>query len=410
MPSASSPSSLIPVESSNATLSAVPPLLFSKEEAPVSPRVLFVATSDGKGGIERYSVRLAALLRARGVAVSYACRPGSFLESLCAQYGVPSFPWQVKNSGDMSAAYAMEQLVTGSKIDIVHIHSRRDYVPALIGARLARHRRVLLHAHLVRPLGDPPSLAGLFFRWGADRVIAVSETVRERLIKEHGFPEKFVPLLPNGVDVAAFESADGTAQRQAWGIPQEALVIGMMGRVDAKGQSFLLGIAPRLLSHFPSLRFVMAGPDGSGGGRAHLLETAQKLDISDRLIAPGSVDDVASAMSAFDLLAHLPADESFGLAPAEAMAARRPVVATNVGGCREVIRDGITGFLVPLGDPDALFERLRCLLEDPAGPLRRQLMGEAGRQRVLKEFSLDQQVERLHDLYLHILQDHSLPS
>jgi len=362
--------------------------------------VLFVATSGGEGGIERYSVRLAALLRARGVPVTYAVRPGGFLEGLCAAHGIPTLPWRVRNSGDVRASFALARLLREHAIDIVHVHSRRDYVPAVLGAALRRPRpRLLLHAHLIRRLGEPPRLAGRFFQWGASGVIAVSEAVRARLLSEHGFPPGFVHLLPNGVDAAAFAAADGAAQRRAWGVPADALVIGMMGRLNAKGQARLLTVAPEILAAFPDIWLVLAGPEGEAGDRRRLMDQAKALDIGERVVLPGMIEDVPATMAGFDLLAHLPTDESFGLALAEAMAAGLPTVATDIGGCREVVQDGVTGTLVPPDDARALASALTRLLSCPE---ERGRMGAAGRRRVLDEFSLDRQVERLHDLYLRI--------
>ncbi len=366
-----------------------------RTESSAPLRVLFVATSGGEGGIERYSVSLAAALRARGVSLTYACRPGGFLAAHCKAVGIPTVAWEVRNSGDITAALSLAGIIRAARSDIVHVHSRRDYVPAVIGARLALRPRVVLHAHLIRPLGEPPHLAGRFFQRGAARVIAVSEAVRARLLREHGFPRAFVALLPNGVDAAAFGVADGAAQRRAWGVPPDAAVVGMMGRLDAKGQGALLAVAPTLLASVPDCRFVLVGP----GDGERLRAQARELGIADRVVLTGATEDVPAAMAAFDVLAHLPDDESFGLVAAEAMAACLPVVATDVGGCREVVCDGVTGRLVPQNDAPALLSALSSLFDGPSGAMLRRRFGAAGRQRVCDEFAFNRQVERLHLLY-----------
>ena len=379
-----------------------------KSHAPL-PRVLFIATSAGEGGIERYSVRLAVLLRARGVPVTYACRPGGFLEGQCAAHGIPTFAWEVRNSGDVTASRLLAKWLRTHPIDIVHVHSRRDYVPAVLGTAFVRPRpRLLLHAHLIRRLGEPARLAGRFFRWGAARVIAVSEAVRERLVQEHRFSREFVHHLPNGVDTRTFAAAESDheewqsrrdASRQAWGVPPGVCVIGMMGRLNAKGQEALLAVMPELLRSFPETWVVLVGPEGSAGDQGRLRDQAEAAGVEARVVLPGMTEDVPAAMAGFDIVAHLPSDESFGLALAEAMAAGLPTVATDIGGCREVVQDGVTGTLVPLDDADALVAALTSLLDPEAGPGRRARFGAAGRRRVLAEFSLDRQVERLHGLY-----------
>ena len=139
----------------------------------------------------------------------------------------------------------------------------------------------------------------------------------------------------------------------------------MMGRLNAKGQEALLDVAPEIVGKHPEVWFVLVGPEGAAGDRERLLAQATRR-ISERVVLPGMTEDVPAAMAGFDVLAHLPSDESFGLALAEAMAAGLPTVATDIGGCREVVQDGVTGLLVPLGDAKALAAALACLL-DSAG-------------------------------------------
>ena len=110
-------------------------------------------------------------------------------------------------------------------------------------------------------------------------------------------------------------------------------------------------------------------------------------------------EDVPVLLPALDLLVHLPRDESFGLALAEAMAAGLPTVATNIGGCREVVRDGLTGLLVPPGDAPALTEAVEWFLDPEAGPDRRTVLGEAGLRVVAENFSRERQLDLLQALY-----------
>jgi glycosyltransferase involved in cell wall biosynthesis len=372
-------------------------------------KVLFVATSAGEGGIERYSVRLAGQLRERGWDVRYACRTGTFLDAHCVQQSIPVIPWQVRNSGDLHAAIQFRGLLRENAIDIVHVHSRRDYVPALLGAApLRRHGlKTILHAHMIRPLGDPPLIAAQFFQSYADAVICVSQAVRDELLKRHRFSPISLPVIPNGVDMAAFlpsanpeRHAQRESQRQAWGIAPDAFLIGMVGRLDAKGQRALLLAAPEILTAHPQVQIILVGTEGLIGEQERLLRLARENGIADRVVFAGRSEDIPTVLAALDLFVHLPADESFGLAIAEAMASELPVIASDIGGCREVVCDGVTGILVPLGSSSALKAALSCFLDGPTAALRARRFGAAGRQRVLEEFSFDLQLDRLETVYL----------
>jgi len=375
------------------------------------PRLLYIASTKSQGGIERHSVDLAAALARRGVGTQFACAPGSFVETWCRSTGVSTLPLQVRNSGDLSAAWRLAKLIDAERIGIVHVHSRRDYVVAVLGTALARRvlrRRValVLHAHMVRPLGDPAKLSGRFFASGADAVVAVSGTVRERLLDEDRFLPSFVRLIPNGVDLERFTQPGSpeaarrrTEVRQSFGLPEEAMVLGMIGRLDAKGQRQLLDAVPELLLFCPALRIVLVGSEGKPGEQAALTAQAGAGGFPDRLVFTGPRTDVPHLLPAFDVLVHLPTDEAFGLALAEAMAAGLPAVATAIGGCREVVQDGITGFLVPPDDRFALLSALRRLLDPRHGRQLRALQGECSRRIAEENFSQEVQVKRLESLY-----------
>lgn len=370
------------------------------------PRVLFLASTNSQGGIERHSVELAAALRARGVPVQFACPPGSPLDAWCRARGIPTLPFHVRNSGDLGAAGQLARLIRSQAIAIVHAHSRRDYVVAALGVRLARRAKLALHVHMVRPLGDPPRLAGRFFGWGTDAVVAVSQAVCERLERDHGFPPGFVHLIPNGVNLSDFTapgSPDAFAQRsqarRKWGVSDDALVLGMIGRLDAKGQKDLLAVTPALARLQPTLRLVLIGSEGLTGEQARLTAQAEAAGLADRLHFTGPREDVPTLLPALDALIHLPRDEAFGLALAEAMAAGLPTVATDIGGCREVVREGVTGLLVPPSDAPALTRALEWLLDPAQGAARRAAFGEAGRRAVAENFSRERQIDRLQALY-----------
>lgn len=379
-------------------------------------RLLFVATSAGRGGIERHSVRLAACLERRGASVTYACRPGGFLEELCLQSGVDTHPLVVRNSGDLRAALSLARVIRTHGINIVHAHSRRDFVVSALGVAWSRCRlrgrgerpRLMLHAHLIKGFGTPAWLSGRFFERAADAVLAVSAATREFLIGVHGFRPSFVSVLHNGVEVDAFDVPALQCQewrtrvRRQWGLPEDARIVGMIGGLGAKGQETLLKVAPRVLALCPDAHFVFAGPEGEAGGRLRLLRLVASGRIAARVLVTGEPESVPAMLAALDVLAHLPRQEAFGLVLAEAMAAGLPVVAADVGGCAEVVEDGVTGTLVRPGDDAGLVEALAGTL-DRRGTASGRRMAQASRRRARGLFSIQKQVEGLEALYSRML-------
>lgn len=379
-----------------------------------NPTILFLASTKSHGGIEQISADLAGALRTRSVSAFCACSPGSYLEARCASLGIPTRPFRVRNSGDLGAAFRLAEMIRADGVDLVHAHSRRDYVIAVLGVALARlgsrrPPRLILHAHMVRPLGSPPRLSGRFFQWGADAVVAVSGTVADRLRHDHEFDPTFVHLIYNGIPLDEYPapgSPEARARREearrAWDFSPDALVLGMVGRLDAKGQAVLLGVLPDLARRFPGLRVVLVGSEGKVGERARLDALLGEGGVTDRVTFYGPREDVPRLIPGFDVLVHLPRDESFGLALAEAMASGLPTVATRIGGCREVVREGISGLLVEPGDGAALTSALEWLLDPDGGAARREAIGRAGRRVVETEFTRERQIARLLDLYREV--------
>lgn len=379
-------------------------------------RLLYVATSAGQGGLERHSVELAQHLEQRGVAVTYACRPNGFVEKLCSHRNITTHPLVVRNSGDLWAALNLARLVIRNRINVVHVHSRRDFAISVVGVAWARvclrhlgeRPGLVLHAHLLKGFGVPAWLSGRFFESGADAVVAVSEATRNYLLRFHNFDSSFVRTLHNGVDVGAYDLPLVQRQllakriRHEWGFSSSVFIVGMIGRLNAKGQATLLRVAPRVLARFPDVRFVFVGPDGEDGDRQHLEHLASVSGIERNVVFTGQSENVPATLAAFDVLVHLPTDESFGLALAEALAAGIPIVASNIGGCAEIILDGVTGLLVSPQDEDRLVKALYKLLDQDSFSLRRR-MALAGSRHAKSRFSIKQQVESLEALYARLL-------
>ena len=223
------------------------------------------------------------------------------------------------------------------------------------------------------------------------RIIAVSEEVKARYVRELGVPPVKVPVIRNAIRVPPAGHLGNPVLRAALvrGGP-DYLVLTPARLHPQKGHTYLLGAAAQV----PDATFVLAG---DGPLRGELEAEARKLGLGDRCIFLGHRTDVADLLAAADLFVLPSLYEGLPISALEAMAAERPVVATAIGGTDEAITSEQSGLLVPPRDPTALAAAIRRLRADPA---LAQRLAAAGRERVEREFSSEvtaREVMRIYD-------------
>jgi glycosyltransferase involved in cell wall biosynthesis len=239
----------------------------------------------------------------------------------------------------------------------------------------------------------------------ADRLIAVSEEVREFAIAHTNVTPDKVKTIPNGVPLQKFSGQDaaGRALRQELGIAADTPLIGIVGRLmPQKDHETFLQAAVEIRKTIPGARFLVVG---DGPLRADLTARAASLRLEDAVLFCGIRKDIPAVMAAIDMLVFSSRWEGLPVTLLEGMAASRAVVATAVGGVPGVMIDGQTGVLVPAGEPPALARACVHVLGDEA--LRGQ-MGQAGRARVEAHYSIDSMVQQTARQYEEILSQRGL--
>jgi glycosyltransferase involved in cell wall biosynthesis len=223
-----------------------------------------------------------------------------------------------------------------------------------------------------------------------DRYIAVSEATKECLIREVSVPAAKVRVVQNGIRVTAFGKAGDPALRHSLVEGSGLPVIFTPARLHLqKGHRYLLEAAALV----PEALFVFAG---DGEERKRLEEQTRALGIQQRVRFLGNRSDVPELLACCDLFVLPSLNEGLPLALLEAMAAGKPVIATAIGGTKEVVTNGSTGLLVPPANSRDLAVAIRLLLSDRALADR---MGAAGRQHVSAHFSSDAMVEQTIRVY-----------
>jgi glycosyltransferase involved in cell wall biosynthesis len=400
-------------------------------------RLLFLIHSDEPGGAETAFLQLVTGLARRGAAVTVGIAgEGWLLDRLraarCDRLRVVSL--RFRGPADGALLRAIVGLIRETRAELVQCFmSRMNLYGALAGA----WARVPVVTS-VRGAEGPG-------RWGqlpewlvgrlSSRVVSVSDDLRRQLAGR--LPEVKLVTIYNGVALERFAPLDErerAAVRSELGLPPDALLVGTVSRletikgvaefVEAAGILTALGarrsalgptkapasqsarrLAPVLAERrAPSAERCFFLVIGDGSERDRLEALAAERGIAGRMRFVGLRDDVPRLVGALDLFVLPSTSEGLCNAILEAMAAGRPVIATNVGGNPELVRDGETGLLVPARDPQALAAAIGELLSDR---LRARRLGDAGARRAAEAFALPRMVERFQGLYEEILSGHA---
>jgi glycosyltransferase involved in cell wall biosynthesis len=345
---------------------------------------------------------LVRALAARGHAVYLAVRPESPLREPLAGVIASWHEMPLRNSLDLQSAHAIAALVNQHGIELVHAHMGRDYLVAALALRHARRARLVLTRHHYLPLKR-----NLVYRWLLEdvaAVIAVSDSVRESVMGRLGLPPERVHTIPNWIDPARFQPIDREAARAMFRL-RGGLAVACVGQItEAKGQEEFIRAAARIGQMRLDVQFLIAGEEGERGTpfTNHLKRLAHSLGIGERVTFMGYVRHVPQLMAAVDIVVVPSWDEGFSLVTVEALAARRAVIASNVGGISGIIKDNVTGLLFPARDAQALSNKMLWALSD--APLRDRL-GAQGQRDVYMRFGRDQVIDRIEALYQEVLKD-----
>jgi glycosyltransferase involved in cell wall biosynthesis len=234
-----------------------------------------------------------------------------------------------------------------------------------------------------------------------DKIIAVSEAARKAEIDSSKVPHDKVVTIYNGLDPSPFRTVSNEARqtlRNSMGIPDDVILLGSVGRLHpAKGFNDLITAMELLGRKTRSTQLVIVG---EGELKDQLKHQVQKSNLDGRIMFTDIRNDIPEILSAFDIFLSPSLWEGLPNVVLEAMAAGKPVVATSVGGTPEVVVDGLTGLLVPPHKPKALANSTLFLCENPK---IQKSMGQAGRERVIKHFSIEQMVKQTEELYHELM-------
>ncbi len=361
------------------------------------PRLVHVTTTD---------ISLALLLGPQlaafgdaGYEVIGVSAPGPYLPQL-AELGIRHIPLRnatrsMAPTRDAAALVELTRLFSRLRPDIVHTHNPKPGVYGRIAARCARVPVVVNTVHGLYAQPDD-GWARRTAVYSLERVAAkcsqaelVQNVEDMPVLRGLGIPDRKLHLLGNGIDLERFDPDARRAEsrselRRSWGLADDAIVCGVVGRlVWEKGYREVIEAARTLREQAPQLQFVVVGPRDEAKAEALSADDIARAEAVGNIHFVGERSDVEACYAAFDLYALASYREGFPRSAMEAAAMGLPVVATDIRGCRQVVDHGRTGLLVPAHDAPAL---AAAVLELATDTDRRRTMAAAAREKARSDF------------------------
>ena len=370
-------------------------------------RVCHVAMGDLWAGAE---VQLLSLMRYLARLPGFECSVILFNEGRLAEE-LRKLPVSLtviseQTFSPMGIAYRLAKALRKIRPDVIHTHKYKD---SFIGTLVARSLGIPYVVRVVHGLPEPfmglrnakmvayTAADRLMTGWFVDRVVAVSSDIEKVLIGMYG--SNRVSCIHNGIDLEAVRvTTSREAFRRKWQIPEDAVVIGTVGRlVPVKGHAILLDATRILQASIGNVALVLVG---DGPLRKDLEANAKRLGLEKSVIFAGQQDQSYDFMNMMDVFVLPSLHEGIPMVVLEALALQRPVVATRVGGIPEVIEHGQTGFLAEPSDASSLARLLQRLVEDLPMAVS---IGKAGRTRVEEKFTARTMAGKTAELYEQVL-------
>ncbi len=363
-------------------------------------KVLVIVDSLRLGGAENVLVTLAKAAPRAGFAIEVACLAPAVgatasMVPVLKEAGVTTRFLDVPRLLHRRSVPAVRHAIRDTGCDVVHAHLEYAATIASLAA-VGTGRPVFSSFHqLAAPLPPKEALKERIAVWAADRgrgVVFVSEASLQSYARRYTRRSNWT-VIPNGVDLSVFRPGDQADLREL-GIPPGAPVVTLVAALrPGKGHAAAIAAWPEVLACVPEARLVLVG---DGAEERKLRDQVAELGLAGQVVFAGLRTDVADLLRA-STLALLPSEsEALPTALLEAAACGRAAVATTVGGIPEVVVDGETGLLVPVGSVEALAAAVIRLLQDNVA---RTQMGAAARCRAEQLFSAETWVARLRTLY-----------
>ncbi|MFC1632009.1 glycosyltransferase [Candidatus Omnitrophota bacterium] len=362
-------------------------------------KLMYVVQNLNCGGLEKLVVELAKRVDRDAFRPSICCLlpPGpQELSKELTKSKIKVTYMNKKEGVDYALFLKLANFFRQEKPDLLHTHSSTANFYASLAARMAGITNIVNteHGGIYFETGRKKLINRLLARMNK-KMVCVSRNLNQDL-QDMGVPKHKLMVIPNGVDInSSGNGVDKRRKRKTLGLGAKDFVICTVGRLEkVKNQKLLLTAAKKVLKKVPEARIVIVG---DGSLRKELENYAVALRIRDKVIFLGYIEDIAPILKISDCLVNCSVSETFGLTIIEAMLAEVAVIATNVGGVKEIVKDEKTGILVRPNHPDALAEAILRIKRKPQFAAK---MISQAKQFVQSNYSIEKMVNSYEDLYL----------
>lgn len=353
--------------------------------------------SDYFTGAAVQTLELARGLQGRGHHVVVATRSGSGWAEKCAETGLPYHAIPMRSELDLKSVAPLVRILRRHRIEIVHAQKGRARTLAMMASLFTKIPVLILNRGVSFPLDGFGRLGYTTRRVTA--IVAVSESIKRGLVSR-GVPAGKIEVIHSGTDTDRFHpGVDRLRVRRELGLGPEHYLVTQIGVRSQKGNDDTMDAMRIVVAKAPHARLLFVGANEAKAGI--LREKAAARGLADRMLILSYREDIPEILAASDVCV----DASYaglGLTGSlrEALAVETPVIGTEIEGNPELITDGMTGYLVPPRDIDALARSILRMVEDPD---HAKVMARAGRKRVEAEFSLAAKIDRTEALYRRLL-------
>jgi L-malate glycosyltransferase len=350
---------------------------------------LFIDTEHVWRGGQEQLFTLIRGLRGRGHEVHLVHQPDSALSQRSREMGVFFHPLAIRSEIGLISLLRLYSIIKRVRPDILAFNTPKPILMGVLASRFAPAKIRIIFRRVDFPLRRS-FFSRLKYTWGIDGIITISDSIKNRL-RSAGVPGSKITTIYEGIDLPLYPKRARVLQ------PGKQLVVGTVSHLShEKGMTYLIEAASLIPEVNEKFRFVIVG---EGACLQELMDLARRKRLENFRFT-GFRSDIPQLMESFDIFILPSLSEGLSSAILEAMASSLPVIASNVGGIPELVKDGENGLLVAPADSVALAGAIQRLAQNPEDSLR---MGREGRKQVEDRFAMEHKILKTEELCMSLL-------